>query len=104
MHDSAQLSNHLSTCLSNVHHCSRCQSFELQPLAKFEEHGKKKNKKYKPAVITVNSVCPNCNFQYKLGGPIWNQSIHDHEFVKRVITHLKNNEDNYAESKRLLGI
>eukprot|EP00494_Astrolonche_serrata_P031119 UN31388 len=44
VHHSPQLSNTLASCLSNVHSCTVCGSFELQPLAKLIESKNHKTK------------------------------------------------------------
>ncbi|CAG8478534.1 7350_t:CDS:10 [Funneliformis caledonium] len=85
---------------SHVYVCSGCKSFYLQPLAKMTE------KKFVPMVgPIVNSNCIHCENKFHVGGPIWNSSMHDKEFVQRMLTHVKNsNTDVYGTHARMLGM
>jgi len=95
-------SNHISACLSNFHCCPLCTTYELQPLARVEK--RKNSILYKPAPITANHSCPFCGHFYKLGGPLYDQPLHDREFITKVRTHISENKEKFAESKRLLGM
>ncbi|CAI2193852.1 14324_t:CDS:10 [Funneliformis geosporum] len=71
-----------------------------EPLAKMTE------KNFVPMVgPIVNSKCKQCENKFHVGGPLWNSSMHDKEFVQRMLTHVKNsNKDVYGTHARMLGM
>lgn len=99
---------------SQVYQCQDCESFWLQPMGREQVQKSKKDgaqKKYKKqdkeaedkdqiiecikneptietkiaaAKITVPFVCATCDANLIIGGPIWNQKMHEVEFCKRL--------------------
>lgn len=52
--------------------------------------GKQVKKKFSVAKFEVPSKCYTCDGTLQMGGPIWNQKIHDIDFVKRLIDVARN--------------
>jgi tRNA (guanine26-N2/guanine27-N2)-dimethyltransferase len=49
--------------------------------------------------------CEHCGNKFHAGGPIWNSSIHDKEFVRKMLIHVKNsNTEVYGTHARMLGM
>jgi tRNA (guanine26-N2/guanine27-N2)-dimethyltransferase len=74
---------------------------------------------------TVPERCPECNstlhvsdffdldscineilssFPPQMAGPMWSDSIHDKEFVTKVLEHLEENQDKYGTCTRMKGM
>ncbi|CAG8472129.1 27120_t:CDS:2, partial [Racocetra persica] len=53
----------------------------------------------------VNSNCEYCENKFHVGGPIWSHSIHDKEFVRRMLEHVKeSSKETYQTHSRMLGM
>ena len=40
----------------------------------------------------------------QLAGPMWSGSLHDKEFIAKVLEHIASNEDRYGTAKRMKGM
>ncbi|CAG8494843.1 11033_t:CDS:10 [Ambispora leptoticha] len=81
--------------------CSGCHIFYLHPLAKKTEKGT-----FAPMTgPPVNSLCHFCGNKFHTGGPMWGYILHDKEFVRRILEHVKeSNTENYKTHPRMLGM
>ncbi|CAG8436669.1 9011_t:CDS:10 [Diversispora eburnea] len=86
---------------SMLHVCNGCHSYYMQPLAKLTEKGT-----FLPVSgSVVDKNCVNCKNTFQMGGPMWSHSIHDKEFVHRMLKHIKSlNEETYKTHSRMLGM
>ncbi|KAF0499408.1 N2,N2-dimethylguanosine tRNA methyltransferase [Gigaspora margarita] len=86
---------------SMLYVCTGCHSYYTQPLAKVT--GKNT---YVPMVgPIVNNSCEHCENKFHVGGPIWTHSIHDKQFVLRMLEHVKeSNNETYQTHSRMLGM
>ncbi|KAJ3037918.1 tRNA methyltransferase 1 [Rhizophlyctis rosea] len=86
-----------------VYHCSGCKAFELQQLGKAV--GEDGNGRGGPIVgPPVGRGCEHCGKSSHLGGPFWSAPIHDREFLKEVIRHVKAAPEKYGTNARILGM
>ncbi|ORZ33945.1 N2,N2-dimethylguanosine tRNA methyltransferase-domain-containing protein [Catenaria anguillulae PL171] len=86
--------------LSLVYQCQGCKDFSMQPMGKVSEDGKK----FGIASHKVGSECAQCGKQFHIGGPAYNGPIHNKEFVKRMLGHVKASKDAYGTSTRMQGM
>ncbi|RHZ86428.1 hypothetical protein Glove_51g7 [Diversispora epigaea] len=86
---------------SMLHVCNGCHSYYMQPLAKLTEKGT-----FLPVSgSVVDRNCIHCKNTFQMGGPMWSHSIHDKEFVHRMLKHVKElNEETYKTHSRMLGM
>ena len=56
------------------------------------------------AKTEVPSNCTTCGSQLMLGGPIWNRSIHNIEFVKRLLENVKKDDCKLKTAPRISGV
>uniref|UniRef100_A0A669E702 tRNA (guanine(26)-N(2))-dimethyltransferase n=1 Tax=Oreochromis niloticus TaxID=8128 RepID=A0A669E702_ORENI len=52
----------------------------------------------------VGPECEHCGQRHQLGGPIWAESIHDLEFVQKVLSAVSGNPSRFGTSKRIEGV
>ncbi|KAK6642921.1 hypothetical protein RUM43_004423 [Polyplax serrata] len=103
IYTSAEKCKNVTSNLSLVYHCTSCDSVTLQPLGVKKKAKDNKNVKYcLPHVPVVDSKCSYCGGNHHVGGPIWNQPIHDENFVTKLLLSEKINE--LGTSKRLVGM
>lgn len=92
------------TKLALVYHCVGCGSFSLQPLGE-KVPTKGNNFKYVPATgPPVGQVCDHCGSRLNVGGPIWADSLHDKDFLHKVISSLESEDLKLNTKDRLLGM
>ncbi|CAG8673625.1 10119_t:CDS:10, partial [Dentiscutata heterogama] len=73
----------------------------VEPLAKLTG----KNTYVPMAGPIVNNSCEHCENKFHVGGPIWTHSIHDKQFVHRMLEHVKeSSKDTYQTHSRMLGM
>ncbi|OAF69810.1 hypothetical protein A3Q56_02436 [Intoshia linei] len=101
--------------LSRVVSCVQCHSFEFIPLVSLDVSNKSLRKnvkpenqiknKYRPSIVNINENCLICGGRKKLWGPIWNDKIHNYEFVSGLLKFVEElDEDNpYRTLKRIYG-
>ncbi|KAG4093089.1 N2,N2-dimethylguanosine tRNA methyltransferase [Neocallimastix lanati (nom. inval.)] len=88
---------------SIVYHCTKCKSFAINPFGRCLKNGT--STVYKVNVgPNVDSKCNICGSKYHIGGPFYSDPIHDPEFVKEMLEHVKESEDKYKTHKRMLGM
>ena len=88
-----------------VYHCSGCGSFELQKLGVRHETKRAGNFKYTPATgPPVLEKCQHCGFKHHIGGPISVASLHDKNFVERIIRSVQEDPSRFTTSKRIEGM
>ena len=85
IHDSKLAIKHCAMNSSLLYYCNNCQNFQLQPLGRTH---KDNTSKFHPPNCEVDSHCPLCGSQYRLGGPIFNGALHDHVFIQKAIDRL----------------
>ncbi|NP_001121226.1 tRNA methyltransferase 1 L homeolog [Xenopus laevis] len=87
-----------------VYNCVGCGTYHLQRMGKATSHGN--NMKYSPATgppVTLN--CEFCQQRQQLGGPIWAESLHDKDFVERILSALdRNNSKRFKTAERIQGV
>ncbi|GFT82661.1 hypothetical protein NPIL_177331 [Nephila pilipes] len=91
------------TKLSMVYICNGCTSFYLQPLGSkvVTKHGQK----YAPSIgPPVNKICDICGHSFKMCGPVWSHTLHDKDFINKILQSLNEEMDLYGTSKRMLGM
>lgn len=78
-----------STRLAYVWQSSGCDSFYLQRVGQKKINGNsvKHMPNHGPAVPEMR--CPETGSGYIMGGPIWAEPIHDHEFVKGLMADIE---------------
>jgi len=103
VYTSASMVKQAASKSSMVYHCTGCKSFAINPLGKCLQNGN--NRVYKVNTgPTVNSTCNICGSKYHIGGPFYSNPIHDPEFVKEMLEHVKASEDRYKTHKRMIGM
>ena len=88
-----------------VYHCYACKSFQLQPIGRITVKAKNNQIKYgtAPAEI-ISNKCWNCDTDLHIAGPTYNGPLHDKEFVKGMIKHVKDNKGKYGTEDRMVGM
>lgn len=87
-----------SSKIGMLYQCNGCESMTFQSLAT-----KKPSNNYKlPNAPAVNQLCKHCQYRQHMAGPIWLGSLHDQEFVSRLLCNLNNIE--LGTSKRMEGV
>jgi tRNA (guanine26-N2/guanine27-N2)-dimethyltransferase len=89
-----------ATKLSLVYCCQGCKSYQLQPMGRVTEDGKK----FKCATHTIAPACSQCESHTHLGGPIWNGPLHNKGFVNNLLSAVKSTPDAYGTFKRMEGM
>ncbi|KAL3996931.1 hypothetical protein ACER0C_009587 [Sarotherodon galilaeus] len=86
-----------------VYNCVGCGAFHLQRMGRRTSNGK--HMKYSAATgPPVGPECEHCGQRHQLGGPIWAESIHDLEFVQKVLSAVSGNPSRFGTSKRIEGV
>ncbi|KAE8620088.1 hypothetical protein XENTR_v10010094 [Xenopus tropicalis] len=86
-----------------LYNCVGCGTYHLQRLGKATTHGN--NMKYSPATgPPVTASCEFCHQRHQLGGPIWAESLHDKDFVERILSALERNPKRFKTSERIQGV
>lgn len=100
---------------SIVYLCKDCHTFEFNELGRCkttEKPGRKNSMnpntkiEFKTAEATISNVCEICGGHKYLGGPIWNERLHDSDFLKILMTELEldGTEKLFGTFKRIEGI
>ncbi|CAG8441933.1 5359_t:CDS:10 [Acaulospora morrowiae] len=86
---------------SMLYVCNGCHSHYMQPLAKATD-----KKTFVPVSgPVVDKRCEHCQSSFQVGGPMWNDALHDKEFVCKMLDHVKaSNEEAYKTHPRMLGM
>ncbi|XP_066930954.1 tRNA (guanine(26)-N(2))-dimethyltransferase-like [Clytia hemisphaerica] len=88
---------------SYIFHCNGCESFHFQPVGKSVEVGD--SKKFNPASgPPVGQTCIQCGYNFKIGGPVWSDPIHDTAFLANLQTEVTNEKESYATYDRINGV
>ncbi|KAJ6234776.1 tRNA (guanine(26)-n(2))-dimethyltransferase [Anaeramoeba flamelloides] len=99
--------------LSHVFQSTISNQFQFISLVdtKYDSQNKNKNNQnpdlFRPNTISnTNLFDPNFKQSWKIAGPIWNQPIHDQNFVEKAIDFLTQNKQelSFSTHKRMLGI
>lgn len=86
-----------------VYNCVGCGAFHLQRMGRRTSNGK--HMKYSAATgPPVGPECEHCGQRHQLGGPIWAESIHNLEFVQKVLSAVSGNPSRFGTSKRIEGV
>jgi len=105
VYDSAHYTKEAFSHSGMLYQCGGCKTFTTEKFGSVENEpsGKKYKMKIGPA---VSSKCQFCGSAVKMGGPLWLDSIHNYDWVKRAIDHLSTPESKtlYKTHKRLLGL
>ncbi|KAJ3909324.1 tRNA methyltransferase [Lentinula edodes] len=88
--------------------CTSCQSFYEQPLGRVvEKQGSRENVntiyKTQPGP-TVGGKCAECESGLHIAGPMWSGSIHDTDFVSKVLQHTESHKDLHGTANRMHGM
>ena len=77
--------------------------FLFIPVGKSVEVGN--SKKYNPACgPSVGRTCDQCGHNFKIGGPIWSEPIHDRQFMADLQADVTKEKDSYATFDRINGM
>lgn len=88
---------------SYIFQSNGCDSFELMKVGRL--HIKGNSRKYGPAYgPPVPEKCPETGASYTVGGPIWSDPIHDADWIKGILEHMKAKKDNYKSFSKLQGM
>ncbi|XP_044759621.1 probable tRNA (guanine(26)-N(2))-dimethyltransferase isoform X2 [Coccinella septempunctata] len=91
--------------LSNVFHCTGCDSFTLQPLGILKKNDKPNNVKFGlPAVPVVPPKCEHCGGTQHMGGPIWSAPIHSSDFVGKLLENISNDLETFRRIEGVLNV
>lgn len=86
-----------------IYNCVGCGSFHLQRMGRRTSNGKQM--KYSVASgPPVGPECEHCGHRHQLGGPVWAESIHDRDFVQRVLSSVSVNPSRFGTSRRIEGM
>ena len=83
-----------------MYQCVSCESFWLQPVMKTISKGNK----YQPAHVENTNICSECSGHLKIGGPIWNDPLHNRDFVLKAMEHLKQNPSSFNQCQKVYGL
>ncbi|KAI7884382.1 N2,N2-dimethylguanosine tRNA methyltransferase [Lichtheimia hyalospora FSU 10163] len=87
-----------------MYECSGCHAYSVQPLGKIDKRENGQDR-YTPGTgPPVNALCDSCNSIHHVGGPAWGAALHDQDFVKKMLEHVKANESNYGTHQRMKGM
>ncbi|KAL3273071.1 hypothetical protein HHI36_014526 [Cryptolaemus montrouzieri] len=92
--------------LSNVYHCTGCDSFTLQPLGILKNQGENTNpiKFGLPAVPSVPQKCEHCSGTQHMGGPIWSAPLHSLDFVQKLLENMSNDLGTFRRIEGILRV
>ncbi|KAM8972509.1 tRNA (guanine(26)-N(2))-dimethyltransferase [Pelodytes ibericus] len=86
-----------------VYNCVGCGTYHLQRMGRAVSHGK--NMKFSPGTgPPVGMSCEFCHQRHQVGGPLWAESLHDVEFVQRILSALERNPKRFNTSERIQGM
>uniref|UniRef100_A0A8C5PMH1 tRNA (guanine(26)-N(2))-dimethyltransferase n=1 Tax=Leptobrachium leishanense TaxID=445787 RepID=A0A8C5PMH1_9ANUR len=86
-----------------VYNCVGCGTYHLQRLGRAISHGN--NMKFSPGTgPPVGMTCEFCQQKHHVGGPLWAESLHDTEFVQRILSALERNPKRFKTSERIQGM
>ncbi|XP_071954596.1 tRNA (guanine(26)-N(2))-dimethyltransferase-like [Antedon mediterranea] len=87
-----------------VYHCTGCDSFHLQRLGKAIPR-ENKEPRFTPATgPPCGQICTDCGSNFQVGGPIWNEPIHDLDFVQNLVSTLDDiPKEKYKRFKKIKG-
>lgn len=96
---------HSCTKKAMVFECVGCGAFELQPLAQAVHTKGEDNFKFLPGIASTSvSKCEHCGHQFRCGGPIWKDPLHNQEFLKSVISRVENSPSPPKTKDRICGM
>eukprot|EP00736_Rhodelphis_marinus_P005393 Rmarinus@m.9594 len=104
VYSSPQTVKYSPSKLAYVFSCTGCDNVEFQPVGRIlvKDPNKRGRDKFLPPYgPVVDKNCEECGRRFLLGGPIWNEAIHDFDFVARLKTRLDREETNYQAFKKL---
>lgn len=88
-----------SLLLSNVYKCNACQSFWHKPLGEISPRGKLRAS-HAPAL----SQCKVCQSDLFIGGPIYNASMHNADFINGMLLNLKKEPNHLTHINNIRGL
>eukprot|EP00004_Rigifila_ramosa_P005664 TRINITY_DN16332_c0_g1_i1.p1 TRINITY_DN16332_c0_g1~~TRINITY_DN16332_c0_g1_i1.p1 ORF type:complete len:606 (-),score=127.05 TRINITY_DN16332_c0_g1_i1:14-1792(-) len=90
---------------SHVFQCVNCDTFVVTPLATMQTRPPSHTPKMVPvSVPQVEKKCPECNSNWKMGGPIWSAPIHNSEFAEKLLSLVKHSPADFKQSGRLMAV
>ncbi|XP_065220362.1 tRNA (guanine(26)-N(2))-dimethyltransferase isoform X1 [Planococcus citri] len=99
---SQKMCKRTSSKMSWVYRCNGCEMITLQPLGTVKQSEKGNMKYLPPFGPIVSSSCEHCKYKHRIGGPIWNDKLHDEEFVEKMLTIAQKGE--LGTHKRMIGM
>jgi tRNA (guanine26-N2/guanine27-N2)-dimethyltransferase len=83
---------------SHLLHCVNCKKFTLTSVLECTDT------KFSSSHVT-HSRCQFCNGRIKIAGPLWNQKLHEPEFVDSLLLEIEGlDDDRYNQKKRIKGL
>ncbi|OZJ05620.1 hypothetical protein BZG36_01505 [Bifiguratus adelaidae] len=90
--------------MSHVYQCTRCFSFATQPVGRIVTSAKGGSRHTPNTGPVVGTKCEHCGGSHHVGGPFWNASLHDNEFVQVMKKEVKDNGTAYGTERRMEGM
>ncbi len=88
---------------SYIYQSLGCDSFELMKVGRLQIKGN--SRKYGAGHgPPVPEKCPETGASYAIGGPIWSDPIHDPEWIKGILSHMKERKDIYQSFSKIQGM
>jgi len=69
-----------------------------------EDANKTQKMKIRTAMTSVPSVCGTCDSKLTMGGPIWNQPIHNVDFARRLLASAEKEDCSLKTVGRIKGV
>lgn len=103
VYESAAESKNTALKMGYVYQSNGCHSFYWQRVGRRFVKGN--SSKYAPGIgPPVPQQCPETDAAFTVGGPFWAEPIHDLEWAKGLLAHLKANKERYAAFGKLHGL
>ena len=88
-----------------LYNCSGCGSYTVQPLATYTVKEKSGEKFFSAAHgPSVPERCEHCGHAHRVGGPLYIASLHDREFVNKVLMYVREHPAKFKTLKRIEGM
>ncbi|XP_078483259.1 tRNA (guanine(26)-N(2))-dimethyltransferase [Ciona intestinalis] len=103
VHYKPSIAQQASSKQIKIYRCVGCGSLHQQNIV--DVKGTEKNPTYFASVgPPVGERCIECNHRFKIGGPYWGAAMHDQDFVRRILTSVKNFPKRFGTSERIIGM
>jgi tRNA (guanine26-N2/guanine27-N2)-dimethyltransferase len=91
-----------------IFQCQECHTQFIQPMARYSEStlesGQTKSYYNMASGPVVGTTCEYCGGNFLIGGPIWIDPIHSHDFVEKLKQEIDSHAQDYNTFKRIRGM